>query len=222
MQSVKHSTVRYLCCRSQAPHPAFLLAGPIDLGRQLSGLITDYTRWFFSIPIEVSQANPSETGANCGLSQDGPVWNLLGQNTPIFTLHCNVPAGKAIFLPALGYAYDFPYPERYPQLPPGHRLETFQRGLSAEFIDGISFAAMTLDGKPMTLRRASTGVHSFTAAKSWANWDTCVTGSPQLVQNDGLWALIDPPSVGRHTINLKLAHPAFGAIDGTWVLNAAR
>ncbi|MBI3367773.1 MAG: hypothetical protein HY021_04795 [Burkholderiales bacterium] len=191
-------------------------------GRYLRELITDYTRWFFSIPVEVVTANATETGANCGLNQDGPVWNLIGQFTPNFVITCNVPAGKAIFLPALGYAYDFPCPEPYPQLAPGQSLEAFLRGLTAEFIDGITFASITFDGKPVKLRRASTGVHSFTAAKSWANWDVCATGSPQLVQNDGLWALIDPPTVGTHTVNLKLAHPAFGSVEGSWILNVTR
>ena len=112
-------------------------------GRHLRELITDYTRWFFSIPIEVSTANPTETVANCGLNQDGPVWNLIGQGSPTLTITCDVPAGKAIFLPALGYAYDFPCPEPYPQLAPGQSLKAFLRGMTAEFIDGTWILNLT-------------------------------------------------------------------------------
>lgn len=191
-------------------------------GRMYRELIADHTRWFFSVPTEVSSANPAETGANCGLNQDGPVWFMMGPALPTFTVTCNVPAGKALFLPALGYAYDFPCPAPYPQLPPGQSVEAFLSAMSAEVIDGISSATMTLDGKAIKLRRAATGVFSFTAAKGWENWDVCATGSPQLAQTDGLWALIDPPSVGKHTIKLQLVHPAFGAIDGTWIVNVVR
>jgi hypothetical protein len=178
--------------------------------------------WFFSIPVEVNSVNPSETGANCGLNQDGAVFNLIGQALPTFTITCTVPAGRPIFMPALAYSYDFPCPAPFPQPTPGQSLEAFLRGQTAGFIDGITFASITLDGKQVKLRRASTGVHSFTGAKSWSDLDPCVTGSPQLVQNDGLWALIDPPSVGRHVVKLSLTHPAMGVIDGTWILNVTR
>lgn len=191
-------------------------------GKMYRDLITEHTRWFFSIPTDVSAGNPAETGANCGLNQDGPAWFLMGPSLPNFTVSCTVPAGKAIFMPALGYAYDFPCPAPYPQLSPGQSLQAFLSAMSAEFIDGISYAVMTVDNKPVKLRRAATGVFSFTAAKDWSNWDVCATGSPQLVQTDGLWALIEPPSVGKHTINLKLSHPALGTIDGTWILNVVR
>ena len=47
-------------------------------GKLLEQLVIDHQRWMFSIPIGVSSANPAETGANCGLNQQGPVWNLVG------------------------------------------------------------------------------------------------------------------------------------------------
>jgi hypothetical protein len=120
---------------------------------------------------------------------------------------------------------DFPCPETYPQLPAGQSLDAFLRGPSADAIDAIRFASITMDGRQVRLHRASTGVFSFTGAKDWADWakyDACVTGSPQLLQAEGPWALIDPPSVGRHTVALKLTHPWFGTIEGTWNLNVVR
>jgi hypothetical protein len=65
-------------------------------------------------------------------------------------------------------------------------------------------------------------VFSFTGTKDWAAYDVCITGAPQLAQVDGLWALIDPPAVGKHVVNLKGSHPAIGTIDGTWLLNVTR
>ena len=125
-------------------------------------------------------------------------------------------------MPALGYFHDFPCPAPYPQLTPGQNLESWLRGMTAEFIDGINHASITLDNRPVRLRRAATGVFSFTGAKDWAACDACITGSPQVAQADGLWALIEPPSVGRHTLNLKVTHPAIGTIDGTRILNITR
>lgn len=191
-------------------------------GKVLSDLIIDNQRWLFSIPLDVNPANPAETGANCGINQQGPVWNLIGPNLPIFTVNCDVPAGKSIFMPALGYFYEFPCPAPYPQLPPGQSLDAFLRGMTAEFVDGISFASITLDGKPVKLRRASTGIFPFTAAKDWVAYDSCITGAPQVAQADGLWALIDPPSVGRHTLSLKVTHAYGFSFDGTWILNITR
>lgn len=193
-------------------------------GRLLEQVIIDHQRWIFSIPIGVNSANPAETGANCGLNQQGSVWNLVGPGgLPVFNVECSIPAGKAIFMPAMGYFYEYPCTPDYPQLPPGQKLETFLRAMTAEFIDGISLAQATLDGKPLKVRRAATGMFSFTGAKDWVNYDSCITGSPQVAQADGLWLLIDPPSVGKHTIKVNVTHSVYGALfDGTWVLNVTR
>lgn len=192
-------------------------------GKSIADLVIDHQRWMLSVPIGVSAANPQETGANCGINQQGPVWNLVGPGgLSNFTVNCTVPAGKAIFMPALGYFYEFPCPEPYPQLPAGQSLEAFLRPMTAEAIDGITFASITLDNRPVRLRRAATGIFPFTAAKDWATYDVCITGAPQVAQVDGLWALIDPPSVGKHVVSLKLTHPWFGTVEGTWNLNVTR
>ena len=193
-------------------------------GKSLERLIIDHQRWAFSIPIGVSSANPAETGANCGLNQEGPVWNLLGPGgLPTFSVNCTVPAGKAIFMPAIGYFYEYPCTPDYPALPPGQNLEAFLRALTAEFIDGISLAQVTVDGKTVKTRRVATGMFSFTAAKDWVNYDACITGSPQVAQADGLWVLIDPLSVGTHTIKMNVAHSVYGPLfDGTWNIKVVR
>lgn len=192
-------------------------------GKLLEQLVIEHQRWMFSIPIGVNPANPAETGANCGLNQQGTVWNLVGPGgLPTWNVSCTVPAGKAIFMPALGYFYEYPCTPDYPQLPAGQNLEAFLRTQTAEFIDGITVAQITLDSKAVRVRRAATGMFSFTGTKDWVNYDACITGSPQVAQVDGLWALIDPPAVGRHVINLKLTHSLFGSLDGTWNINVVK
>lgn len=59
-------------------------------GKMLSDLIVDNQRWMFSIPLDVNPANPAETGANCGINQQGPVWNL------IWAISMNFPAPPRI------------------------------------------------------------------------------------------------------------------------------
>lgn len=81
--------------------------------------------------------------------------------------------------------------------------------MTAEAIDTIGFAAITLDGKQVKLHRASSGVFPF-------------TGASQLRQVDGLWALIEPPSPCKHVIGLKWTHPWFGSIEGTWNLTVVK
>ncbi|MBI3347834.1 MAG: hypothetical protein HY020_11585 [Burkholderiales bacterium] len=192
-------------------------------GRLFNELIIDHQRWMFSVPIGVSSANPEETGTNCGVNQQGPVWFLTGPSSlPTFSVSCTMPAGKPIFMPALAYFYEYPCPAPYPQLPPGQSLEAFLRAATAEFIDGISSISMTMDGKPIKLRRAATGLFPFTAAQDWVKYDTCITGAPQVALADGHWALIDAPSVGKHVINLKVSHPWLGSIDGTWNINVVK
>lgn len=193
-------------------------------GKLLEQLVIDHQRWMFSVPIGVSAANKAETGANCGLNQDGPVWNLLGPGgLPTFIVSCTLPAGKAIFMPALAYFYEYPCSPDYPQLPPGQNLEAFLRAMTAEFIDGISLAQVTLDGRPVKVRRVATGMFSFTGAQDWVGYDSCITGSPQVAQADGLWVLIDPPAPGRHVIKMNVTHSLYGALfDGTWNINVVK
>jgi len=193
-------------------------------GKAINELIIDHQRWLFSIPFEVSPAGSTETGANCGINQNGPAWFMSGPGgLPVFTVNCNIPSGKAIFMPAIGYLYDYPCPAPYPQLPAGQNLEAFLSGLSADFIDGINLSQVTLDGKAVKVRRAATGVFRMSFAKDWAAHDDCATGSPQLAQADGLWVLIDPPSVGKHTLKMNVSHAVYGALfDGTWNINVVK
>lgn len=192
-------------------------------GRSLADFVVAHQRWMLSTPFGINSANLTESGANCGVNQEGPAWFLLGPGgLPNFSVQCDVPYGRPIFMPALGITWQHGCPAPWPQLPPGQSVEAFLRGLTSEFVDGIAQISMTLDGRPLRLRRAATGVFAFTAAQDWIAVDPCNTGSPQVALADGYWVLIDPPAPGRHTINLKVTHPWIGSVDGTWTINVKR
>jgi hypothetical protein len=56
--------------------------------------------WALSIPEENNPVT-DQTGENCGVNQEGPVWFLAGTLGGSVTRECNVPAGKAILLSPL-------------------------------------------------------------------------------------------------------------------------
>ncbi len=122
-------------------------------------------------------------------------------------------------MPVASYINDYPCPDPGFQPAPGQTMEDFLRAGAAFLIDGTTFASVTLDNKPLRLRRVATGVFSFTAAASLQAYDACLTGSPQLAVIDGLFAFIDPPSAGSHTLQVRVTNTYFGVTEGTFILN---
>lgn len=73
------------------------------VGGTFGALSNAWWQWAYSIPVD---QNPllDESGANCGIGQSGPVFNLAGIFNETGTANrpeCVVPAGKALFVPIL-------------------------------------------------------------------------------------------------------------------------
>ena len=122
-------------------------------------------------------------------------------------------------MPVMSYVNDYPCPDPTFQPAPNQSLENFLRAGAAVLVDGTTFASAMLDNKPLRLRRVPTGIFSFTAAASLQSYDACLTGSPQLAVSDGLFAFIDPPSAGSHTLQVKVTNTYFGVTEGIFILN---
>ncbi len=196
-----------------------------DAGARIHGLTL--AQWaeafwsrFMSIPLNVSSAT-DKTGTHCGINQSGPVWFLaapLGGNN---TLSCTIPAGKVIFAPAVTFMNDYPCPDPNFEPASGQTLEAFLTQGASDIVNSFTFA-MTLDGRPVKVRRATSSLQSFTAAKDLVASDPCVTGSPQLGVADGQYAVIGPLSPGSHTLHVLSNSPLIGTSDNTFNLTISK
>jgi hypothetical protein len=184
-------------------------------------LAADWTRWLLSIPLGVNPIAEAETGINCAVDQNGPVWLLAapGGATDTRTCTCTMPSGKALMMPVASYIDDYPCPPAFGfQPPPDLSLEDFLRADAMSIMDGTTGSA-TLDDRPLRLARVTTGVFPFTAAGSLsALGDACLADLPQLAVMDALPLFIDPPSPGAHTLRVSSTNPFFGTTTGTLTL----
>lgn len=61
-----------------------------------------WLRWLMGQPWEPGPI-PDQTGANCGMGQDGPVWFLAGTTGGPVTRHCTIPQGKQLYFPLINH-----------------------------------------------------------------------------------------------------------------------
>jgi hypothetical protein len=187
-------------------------------GENLADLAARWSRWLTSIPAGVQPMGDDDSGANCGINQDGPVWFLAAPLVPNYATQCTVPAGKAIAMPVFSYLNDYPCPDTSFQPPPGQGLETFLGEFAAMLTDATSLKAASLNGRSLPVRRVASRLFGFTAAASLQAFDSCITGSPQLGLIDGWWVLIDPLPPGRHVLTVQVNNLYTGATQGSFTL----
>jgi hypothetical protein len=169
-------------------------------GRLLSDLAVRWNQWYESIPLGAApHGEPS--GANCGISQSGPVWFLSGPLGKTVVNACTIPAGKAIMAPIFNVIDDYPCPYTF-EPSPGQGLETFLTIDISQYLN-LDYTTALLDGAPLLVHRVRTPLFAFTAAASNVANDLCITGSPQLAVSEGYYVFIDPPSRGRHVLQLR-------------------
>jgi hypothetical protein len=98
----------------------------------------DWWVWALQQP---AATNPliDETGANCAVAQQGPVWFLAGSPSgkPI-TRSCTVPTGKALLFPVLNA---FACPE-----PPDPQTEDVARTQASQQLGDVTSLTATIDG----------------------------------------------------------------------------
>jgi len=195
-----------------------------DARTQLLGAsLAEWTQRFWiramSIPLNVNPVSDT-TGIHCGISQEWPVWFLAASAGSALNLNCTIPGGRVILVPASSYLADYPCPKEFGFEPaPGQTLESFLSYWAAYVgIDGVT-AKVTLDGKSVPLRRVNSGLFAFAGAADMVTADPCITGAPQLGVADGLYAFIDPPSRGKHTLLIQSTSPILGETQNTIVLN---
>ena len=181
-------------------------------------LSAQWWQWVLSIPTSV---NPllDPTGANCMVGQRGTTWFLAGTFTtgPVVR-ECDVPEGTTLFFPVINQI-NFDTPGQCGQ---GDPLPvSFYRGLSEEFVNGATNLSVILDGDPVRpLHRTKSPV--FAVAVPADNlFSFCLpAGIYSPAVDEGIYARLNPLSVGAHTLHIHAEHPgAMFQLDVTYHLN---
>jgi hypothetical protein len=212
------TTVKFgrICLRDEARHAGSATRWQ---GHSLADWAQQYAKWVTSIPLGVNPFT-DETGIHCGAHQDGPVWFLtapIGAPSP-FTRTCTIPAGKTIFMPVAAYLNDYPCPDPSFKPDPGQSFDDFMSGLAAFVVDNYTSVEATLDGRPLRLRRITTGTFPFVGAADLRGLDSCITGSTQSGLIDGHFLVIDALEPGNHELQARSVSNIFGVTEGRFLL----
>jgi hypothetical protein len=165
-------------------------------------------KWIYRQP---ATSNPllDQTGASCGVDQEGPVWFLASviPNGPLFEAErsCTIPHQRALLVQTSAFLNDFPCPDPTFQPAPGQSLYDFLIGPAKAFIDTVYFLEVTIDGVPqpemLRYRFTSTNLFNIKGDPSLATTlDGCVTGGHQPAVADGYDFMVKPLSPGQHTL----------------------
>ena len=173
-------------------------------------------QWLASVPSSLNPVN-DKTGSNCAQGQNGPVWFLAGSTGRPAVRTCTIPAGKALFFPALtiecSYAEDSTL-KTEAQLR-SCALNGDQGGIAQVNIDGVNLQSLQT-------YKVQSPLFSFTFPQD--NIFGARPGSTQSV-SDGIFVMLQPLTFGNHTVHFTgvvLANPTLGtqsfATDATYHL----
>ena len=170
----------------------------------------EWWKWAIAIPFA---SNPimDPNGDAQAQGQHGPVWFLAGDAGGFVERTVQVPAGRAIFVPLLNLANDYPCPDPSFQPAPGQSLYDFLASGAAGILAYVDGMTAQLDGT--TIRnlfdyRGTSQLSTFTGDPSMVAFDGCITGTPQQFVSDGYWLMLKPLSPGMHT--LRITGSVFG------------
>jgi hypothetical protein len=166
------------------------------------------SRWIYGLPA-VGNPLTDQTGAQCGVGQDGPVWflpRIAGPRVFSGSRTCTIPFGKAIFLEIGAYVDPWPCPDPSFKPAPGQSLYDFLSGDAKAFMDGVNRLEVSLDGRAiddvLDYRFASESIFTLTGDPTFAALDPCVTGTPQPAIVNGFFMMFKPLDRGEHVLRV--------------------
>lgn len=165
-------------------------------------------RWIYRQP---AATNPllDQTGADCAVGQDGPVWFLPSviPGGPVFQgeRSCTIPHNRALLVQTSSFLNDYPCPDPSFQPAPGQSLYDFLIGPAEAFIDTVYFLEVTIDGVAQQdmLRYRFTSKDLFQIKGDLSlrtTLDGCVTGGQQPAVADGYQFMVKPLDRGEHIL----------------------
>jgi hypothetical protein len=191
------------------PNPALFPKQSHPFGADLSTWADRESQWAYAQPLA---HNPvlDQTGADCAIDQEGPVWflpRIAGPRVFSGTRSCTIPAHKAIFLEIGAYVDPYPCPDPNFHPAPGQSLYDFLIADAGAFMDGVNRLEASLDGQAfgdvLGYRFHSEDLFTLTGDPSlYPTYDPCVTGSPQPAIVDGFFMMFKPLEPGSHIIRV--------------------
>jgi hypothetical protein len=206
---------------SDNPNPALFPKQSQPYGVDMATWGERAAQWIYAQPLA---HNPlfDQTGADCGVAQQGPVWfipPIAGPRVFSGSRTCTIPHGKAIFLDIGHDTNDYPCPDPSFQPAPGESLYDFLIRTDLPIMDSVDSLDVSLDGQAFSdvlgYRFISADLFYITGDTSLQVFDPCITGSPQPAIVDGFFMMFKPLDRGPHTIRVHGTN-TFGA-DKTFV-----
>jgi hypothetical protein len=181
-------------------------------------LTADWWKWVMAIPSEI---NPllDDTGEDCGVNQQGPVWYLVGTpgDTTIGNLttgdaerDCVIPEGKKILFPIINAQCLELNDQIF-----GPQLEEKLRQCAEDIINEVDILEASIDGKNITnfeKFRVQSPLFTITIPEDNAFGYTNFTNIPQKTISDGYWVEVKGLDPGEHTIEFTGGATAFNFV----------
>ena len=191
------------------PNPVLFPKQSHPFGADLATWADRESRWAYAQPLA---HNPvlDQTGADCDVDQEGPVWflpRIAGPKVFSGTRTCTIPAHEAVFLEIGAYVDPYPCPDPGFHPAPGQSLYDFLIADAGAFMDGVNRLEVSLDGQAFSdvlgYRFHSEALFSLTGDLSLQQtFDPCITGSPQPAIVDGFFMMFKPLEPGSHIIRV--------------------
>ena len=177
-------------------------------------LATRWLEWVYSIP---AATNPiaDVDGSFGATGQSGKVWLLAGNFGGTTTRSLTVPSGTALFFPIVNYFW-LNTPELGDQ-PWSPAWEAAVRQQLADVVDTAHGITLEVDGVPSVTvdnLRVRSNVGTCVISAGSLGGPSTLPGPHECVA-DGYWALLDPLSVGNHTIRFTGGTSGF-SLDVTY------
>jgi hypothetical protein len=149
-------------------------------------------QWLMMIPSNYNPVNDN-TGKNCGVGQNGPVWFLAGTGSATAVRSCDIPDGKAILYPVLNSQCD---PVNFKD----SRTESELRECAQADDNYAVTLQSSIDGHPIAnLKKYRVTSSLFNISYAPNNIFGYVAANTTAV-SDGYWVFLKPLSAGKHDI----------------------
>jgi len=176
-----------------------VIAFPTNLkpfGKTYGEWTSKWWQWALSIPTEKNPLKDN-TGLNCAVAQNGPVWFLAGTFGGSADRTCNVPPGKAIMFPV--YNAECSYAE-YPQ----SKTESELRNCAKDQADKVTSLDASIDGIRIDNLKQKYRVQSQLFDLMFPNNNVYgVSAGPSKAVSDGYWVILQPLSLGKHEVRFS-------------------
>ena len=198
------------------------------LGKKYKEWTAEWWQFVLSFP---PSENPvlDATGEKCVVGQHGPVWFLVGTFGPgTAKRDCSIPKGTALFFPVIN-SVNINTPNVCGQDSNDIPVDDL-RALSASLIDSVTNLSVEVDGKPVQHLQKKFCIKSivfdvtlpednvFDSPCMGAGLGNVPAGTYSPAVDDGFYVMLQPLSVGNHTLHIHAESPPSFSLDVTYNL----